>query len=115
MNEPKKIEETDKGFIRELANFHSLVVFGEIEELEFDKYLIENKEHFHHPICLGIIMERIKISTTYFSEHYEVCEIAYKLIRTYSDWVYSELSITTNIKMAVFEETFEKYKLSLHE
>ncbi|MES5837701.1 MULTISPECIES: hypothetical protein [unclassified Bacillus cereus group] len=115
MNKPKKIEEEDKVFIRKLADLHSLVAIGEMEDSEFDTYVIENKEHFYHPICLAIIMERIKISVPYFDEHYKMCEIAYELIREYSDWVYSKLPIFTTIKLGVFEETFEKYKLSSNE
>lgn len=115
MNKPKKIEEEDKVFIRKLAGLHSSVVFGEIEESEFDNYVIENKERFYHPICLAIILERIKISPTYFDEHFKLCEMAYELILAYSEWVYSKLPIFTTIKLGVFEETFEKYKLSLRE
>ncbi|EEM25153.1 hypothetical protein CQ064_08380 [Bacillus sp. MYb78] len=115
MNKSKKVEEQDKEFIRKLADLHNLVTIGEIEDSEFDAYVMENKEHFSHPICLAIIMERIKISTTYFDGHYKLCEIAYGYIREYSEWVYSKLPITTTIKLAVFEETFEKYKLSSNE
>lgn len=109
MENKKKWPKVDEKFIRELANIHNLISFREKEAIEFDTFVLENKEKINNPIYLNIFASRIQLTKEYFQVHFEVCKLFYDFMEGNPDWMESNFGFSTLIRLGVFQDTFAEY------
>lgn len=87
------------GFFSELVELHNAVTFGEKEEKEFDKFVLENKEKFNNPEYLQIFAERMSPLPRYYDEHLEMCQFFYNFMENNPDWGNFNFNLRTFIRV----------------
>jgi len=100
---------TDWDFFSELVELHNAVTFGEKEEKEFDKFVLENKEKFNNPEYLQIFAERMSPLPRYYDEHLEICQFFYGFMENNPDWENFNFNLRAFIRLKAFQDTFKKY------
>ena len=109
MDLKEKWEKVDIDFLKQMVVLHNKISLGKIEEGEFDKFVLENKEKLNNPDYLQIFSERMSPLPDYYQKHFEMCKFFYDFMVANPEWEELNFDLRTFIRLGVFQDTFKTY------
>lgn len=102
-------EKADMDLIRKLADLHNQICMKDVDEREFDGFVLKNKERINNPDYLQIFAARISFHSEYFNEHFEMCKLFYDFMQNNPDWQKLNFGFSTLIRLGLFEDEFKEH------